>query len=290
MELDSLTYPEALKWIAEKANIAIEYEGGEFTKAELSKRDRLSETLRNVVAIYIRALEDGGYESPAMRELRDTRQLDDRSIGAWQLGYCDGKQELTQLLPNSLKELRELGLINENTGADIMGHSVIYPIHSRSGEVLAIAGRNLDYPANERPKWLNLANSPLYQKDKVLFGLNAAKAKAAKRGHMYVVEGYNDVISMHRGGAENTVATCGTALSQAQVEAIKKVCRKVVILRDSDGPGQKAAERDFMLCMQQGMEVDVCVLPLDQDPDDFVRSVMPAHQHYSAKPALAEVK
>ena len=144
---------------------------------------------------------------------------------------------------------------------------VIFPIHNPQGKTIAFAGRTL---TEQEPKYLNLPNSKVYQKNQTLFGLHLAKRPMAKEEHCIIVEGYTDVMAMHQLGFKNTVGICGTALTQQHLCAIKKYTDTIVLLFDGDTAGQKATLKALPIILSEGLNVQIACLPLGKDPCDLI--------------------
>ncbi|MGH2767424.1 MAG: toprim domain-containing protein, partial [Actinomycetota bacterium] len=142
---------------------------------------------------------------------------------------------------------------------------VTFAISDVSGEVVGFGGRAL---ADEQPKYLNSPETLVYHKGKILYGLDQAKAEMVRRGAAVVAEGYTDVIALHKFGATNAVATCGTALSEEHFATIKRFCDRAVLAFDADAAGAVASERGFGMHTRVGLEVLVAPIPPGKDPAD----------------------
>src|SRR5699024_7769422 len=153
---------------------------------------------------------------------------------------------------------------------------VMFPIHSMSGRILGFGGRIL---ANNKKlaKYLNSPDSEIYDKSKVLYGINQAKQSIAKEEKCYLVEGYTDVIQFYQIGIENTVATSGTALTPQQIRQINRLTETVVVVFDGDEAGTRASLRGIDLILEQGLNVKVCPLPEGADPDSFAKNNTTEH-------------
>jgi DNA primase catalytic core len=284
METQAQEYPDAVRQLADMLGVIVEYEGTDTTPEERDKRDELQRCLEGAMHLYLKKREALADDHHCMQHLLETRQLDRASIDSFELGYApaDGAWLAGKLLEQGLiMAALELGLVKTTDDSqrryDAMRDAIVYPIRNKAGRMCGFACR----PFSGKPaKYLNAPASDLYDKSRLLYGMNLAKRAIRKLGFAYVTEGYFDVMSLHRAGAENSVATCGTALTEAHCDLLKRHCKRVVILRDGDKAGKKAAKRDFELLLKAGLVVEVCHLPHGQDPDDYVRQHMPPQKSY----------
>lgn len=152
---------------------------------------------------------------------------------------------------------------------DVFRDRIMFPIHSSIGKIIGFGGRKIGN--SEGAKYINTAETLLYEKNKVLYGLFQAKAAIRKHGFAYLSEGYMDTIFMHQSGYENTVATSGTALTVEQVRLLRRFTKKVVLIYDGDSAGVKAAMRAIDILISEGMEVEILYLPDNHDPDSYLR-------------------
>lgn len=303
---EGLSFPEAVKKVAELAHITIEYDELPANyKEETESRETLFKINQAAAAKYAEQLTAMFDESrkaefavhPAVNEIVK-RGYDLDTIIQWQLGYAPGDTNGYQ--PNQWKFITnlvgdknyagalEVGLINTNKGHtyDVFRHRLIYPIHDHTGRVVSFGGRALPSLSTGEgrgeasdfvpAKYLNGKDSKIYHKETVLYGLNFAAKKIRACGFAYLTEGYTDVISFHQAGYDCTVGTCGTALTQKQCALLKRYTSKVVIFYDGDDAGQKATLRAIDLLTQEGFETSVVPMPVFDDgrkvdPDDLTR-------------------
>ena len=278
MELENMSYPEALKYLARKYNIPIEER--ELSDDEKKQKSKI-ESLR-IIADFA-----GKYFNNALLNSEEgtaiglayfkERQINTTTIDRFQLGYCSNKgSEFTDTAKkNGYKEdlLLELGLTKKGqySSFDFFKGRVIFPIHNLSGHVIAFGGRTLQKTKNIA-KYFNSPESPLYHKSDVLYGIYQAKRSITSSDKCYLVEGYTDVTSLHQAGIENVVASSGTALTTGQIRLIKRFTQNITILYDGDAAGIKAALKGIDLVLEQGMNVRVVLLPEGEDPDSFAKS------------------
>ncbi len=275
MEHEAFSYPEALRFVAKLYNIDIEetYQAPENAQ-EWNRRDAL-QIVNDFAEKYFEEnlWETDAGKSIALSYLKD-RGFIKKTIQAFHLGYAprdrDQFSKLAQQKSYKKEYLKELGLMTQHE-QDFFFDRIIFPIHSLSGKPIAFAGRLLQNRTNS-PKYLNSPESDIYQKRKVLFGLDLARKAIRSEGICFLVEGYTDVMMMHQNGIENVVATSGTALTSEQIRMIKRYCDTIHLIFDGDAAGVKATERAIDLILAEGMNVRILPLPEGQDPDEFVRA------------------
>ena len=277
MEHEKLSYPEALRYLANKYNIAIEEK--ELTADEIQQRNE-RESLMAVTAFasgYFSsqlAKEEGRAIGQAYFRNRGFR---DDIIKKFELGYSNEKRTAftDEALKNGYKKnyLVQTGLSieREDYMFDRFAGRVIFPIHSLSGNVIGFGGRTLKADKSIA-KYLNSPESDIYHKSRVLYGLFQAKKHIVSDERCFLVEGYTDVISMHQAGIENVVASSGTALTTEQIRLIKRFTQNVTILYDGDEAGIKASFRGIDMILEEGMNVKVVMLPEGEDPDSYAQS------------------
>lgn len=275
METKGKTFPEAIHWLADFENLQVEYENAEWAKKALeakNKKEELRPILKASLAKYQVELLNAPESHPAHLELRK-RGYDIDLAKEWGLGFAPGKDFIYSKVSDKgrTKEARELGLIGDTQ--DKFWNRLIYPIHDKNELLVGFAGRDLSGRPNSA-KWINPADSVIYNKEKILFGLSRAAAEIQKRNEVYLVEGYNDVIAWHRYGLENTVAPCGTAITDSQITILKKLTSKVCFTMDGDAAGIKSVIKHIPLFIKAGFSTSVILLP-ECDPDDFARDYAP---------------
>lgn len=285
MEHESLTYPEALKWLAAKYHIEIQEEE-ETDEQKLLKDERESMMIVSAFAqkYFSQFLwnENEG-RTIGLSYLRE-RGIRDDIIKKFDLGYCpDGKDLFTRQAQKQgykMEFLEKTGLSikREDWIRDRFAGRVMFPIHSISGRVIAFGGRILKADKNTA-KYLNSPESEIYHKSRVLYGIFQAKRDITRLDKCYLVEGYTDVLSMHQSGIENVVASSGTSLTPDQIRLIKRFTQNITILYDGDAAGIKASLRGIDLVLEEGVNVKVLLLPNGEDPDSFARSMSSGQLH-----------
>src|SRR5690606_26660834 len=277
MEVNGMDFISAVKELAKYKGIEVEYESEEFAKKHKERMEKIT-SLRPILNAslkkYRELLMDLERDHPAWNEL-EKRKYDKDLIIDWQIGFAPGSKFIyNNCVEAGVKEpAKELGLISDTN--DKYWNRLIYPIHDENDQLVGLAGRDLS-GKKEMAKWINPVDSTLYNKDQILFGLNKAKKEIAKSGNAWLVEGYNDVIAWHRYGIVNTVAPCGTSITNNQIQKLKKIARKVTLCFDSDAAGIKSMLKYIPAIIEAGMSVEVCQLPAGEngssDPDEFVRN------------------
>ncbi len=190
--------------------------------------------------------------------------------GSFDVGYApNGNALLTYARANGVKTeiLEEIGVLKSNDKGvyDFFRNRLIFPISNSRGQTIAFAGRDLN--ENSKVKYLNSPETSIYVKGNELYALNAARFAIKNEDRAYLVEGYPDVLRMHSIGIYNTVASCGTALTIAQVQLLKRYTNKTTLIFDGDTAGLRATDRNAELLIQNGFHVSVITLPEKQDPD-----------------------
>jgi DNA primase len=278
MEHEHYSYPEALRWVAQK--YGIEVEEVKRSPEEIKAMDE-RESMYNLSAFAQKYFSDQLHFNDEGKAVAHSyliqRGISDAAIKKFQIGYCLNKSdEFTKHATNhgyKKEYLLSTGLSSDRNERlyDKFRGRVLFPIHNVSGRVIGFGGRILTNDKN-RPKYLNSPESAIYHKSKVLYGIYFAKNEISKKDNCYLVEGYTDVISLHLAGVENVVASSGTSLTTDQIKLISRYTQNVTILYDGDNAGIKASFRGIDMILEQGMNVKVVLFPEGEDPDSFARS------------------
>jgi len=269
MDLEQLSYPEALKSLAKKYNIPIEED--ELTDeqaAQLQLSDSLYVVNQFAKDHFQQQLFETDYGKSVGLSYFKQRGFREEIIKKFGLGFANGgANDLMQKgISKGYEEavLEKAGLIKNKR--DFFRNRVQFPIHNVSGKVIGFGGRILT--ANKKaPKYLNTPETDIYNKRKTLYGIYFARKAIVKMNECYMVEGYTDVISLHQAGIENIVASSGTSLTADQVRLVKRYAPNMTILYDGDKAGIKAALRGLDIVIEQDMNVKVVLLPEGEDPD-----------------------
>ncbi len=280
IDYQQLSYPDSLRYLAKKYNIEIDEEqlSDEQKQKELEKHN-LVESIhiansfaQKFYTDFMLHNEDGGIGLSYFKE----RGFLNHTIEKFQLGFApdQGDAFTKHALQNGfqLEVLKRAGLTSpkENSTYDFFRNRVMFPIHNMTGKVVAFGGRIM-VKDPKSPKYVNTAESEVYQKSRILYGAYFAKSEISKKNECLLVEGYTDVISLHQSGIENAVASSGTALTPDQIRLIKRITPNITMLYDGDAAGIKAALRGTDLILEEGMNVRVVILPDSEDPDSYVR-------------------
>ena len=290
MELEQMTYPDALRWLAKKYNIEIqEREMTNEEKQRESERESMY-IVNDWAAKYFQDILQNDVDGRAigMQYFR-SRGFRDDIIRKFQLGFA--LPQRTALFDEAVKKgynpkyLTATGLcfkVDKDEAGNRSGQDqyldrfsgrAIFPWTSVSGKIVAFGGRVLDSRTKGvNQKYVNSPDSEIYHKERELYGLYQAKKAIAKEDCVYMVEGYTDVISMHQCGIENVVANSGTALSIHQIRLLHRFTCNIVLLYDGDAAGVHAALRGTDMLLEEEMNVKVLLLPDGNDPDSFARN------------------
>lgn len=290
MELEQMSYPDALRWLAKKYNIEIQ-------EREMTSEEKQRESERESMFIvnewaakYFQDILQNDVDGRAigMQYFR-SRGFRDDIIQKFQLGFA--LPQRTALFDEAVKKgynpkyLTATGLcfkVDKDEAGNRSGQDqyldrfsgrAIFPWTSVSGKIVAFGGRVLDSRTKGvNQKYVNSPDSEIYHKERELYGLYQAKKAIAKEDCVYMVEGYTDVISMHQCGIENVVANSGTALSIHQIRLLHRFTSNIVLLYDGDAAGVHAALRGTDMLLEEEMNVKVLLLPDGNDPDSFARN------------------
>ena len=278
MEKEHLTFPEALRYLADKYHIEIKEK--ELTSEEMkaqSMRESMMQVNKFAAEYFVNTLwnTDEG-KSVGLSYLR-SRGISDEMIKKFKIGYCPDRY--SAFYDTAVKSgfdpkvLTEVGLCSkgEKHTTDRFRGRVIFPVHSISGREVAFGGRALKMD-DKTAKYVNSPESLIYHKSNELYGIYFAKNEIVKKDNVYLVEGYTDVTSMHQSGIENVVASSGTSLTYGQINMIHRFTSNITVLYDGDSAGIKASLRGIDMLLEHNMNVKVLLLPDSEDPDSFARS------------------
>lgn len=279
MEIEQLSYGQALRFLAKKYNIPIpEREQTDEERRAQSERESMlavNEFARDYFSTTLTSTPEGQNIGMAYFRQRGISELMVKKFG---LGYSmeayDGLLKAARAKGFSDRFLVETGLVIKNDQGkmyDRFRGRVIYPIYSLSGRVLAFGGRTLRSDKT-MAKYVNSPESSIYSKRAELYGLYQARQAINRKKKCILVEGYMDVISMHQAGVENVVASSGTSLTERQIHLIHRFADDVTVIYDSDPAGIKASLRGIDLLLAQGLNIKVVLLPDGDDPDSFAQT------------------
>lgn len=271
-EIEHLDFVGAVEWLAGKAGIAIRYTERNQDEGR-KRRSALVDAMAKAVAWYHERLLHGADAGRARGYLR-SRGIDGDIVRAYQLGWAPaGWDELARALrvPDDVLVESGLGFLNRRGGqTDAFRGRLLFPIFDANGDPVAFGGRVL--PGDDGPKYKNSPGSAIYDKSKVLYGLNWAKSDIVNADEAIVCEGYTDVIGFATAGVPRAVATCGTALTEEHLRLLRRFARRVVLAFDADAAGQNAAARFYQWERDLELDVAVAALPAGVDPGDMART------------------
>ena len=284
MEKEALSFPEALRILADKTGVVLKQENIK----ERAKRNRILEVLDLAGKYYEYVLKsDSGKE---LRKYLEGRGLDEEKISFWRIGYSsDSWDALYKFLKArplnaekySDEEILKAGLIIKKEKFSQGGNyydrfrdRIMFPIWDINGNIVAFTARVNPYKeATEKfGKYINSPQTEVYDKSRLLFGLDKAKEEIRKKDLVVIVEGQMDAISCYNHGIKNVVASSGTALTREQITLIKRFTNKVALVFDMDSAGQMAVDRGVRECLSQGMKVKIITLPSGKDPDESLKN------------------
>ena len=276
MEMDKITFPEAVRAVAEKCGIAVPRarERTPEERKENQQRTSLVELHREAAAFFVQQL-NATQEGRAAKAYLLDRGLDSEAMARFGIGFApSGGEALLRAFKQKYPEkvLEASGLFSRDQNGrlfDRFRRRVMFPIANDSGKIVAFGGRAL---GDDLPKYLNSPETPIYTKSNLLYHLDRAKEALRQRDFAVLVEGYMDAIAVARSGISNVVASCGTSLTEPQVKLLNRFTRRIIVNYDPDTAGQAATERSLAILLEQGAEVRVLALPGGKDPDSFIRS------------------
>jgi DNA primase len=277
-EVEHLDFVDAVERLAARAGIQLRYDDTSYSQ-DRKRRDRLQAAVAAAIDFYHQRLmthEDAGL---ARRYLR-SRSYEREAAERFMLGSSpDGFDELSRHLQAqkfSRADITDagLGFVNRaNKIQDAFRGRVMFPIYDQRGEAAGFGARSLD---GTPPKYKNTQETPIYQKSRLLYGLNWAKSEIVARGEVVICEGYTDVMAFVLAGVPNVVATCGTALADEHFTMLKNFARKVTLAYDADAAGRAAAERCYQWEQKFEVQFQVADLPAGRDPGDLWPADAPA--------------
>ena len=288
MKQENLSFGEAVRYMAKKANIEVaDYGAGSDGLRE--KREKILRTNEEAMKFFMKNL----HGSAAATSYLEKRGIDGESINRFCIGYASIERDM---LFRYLKKkgfsdsfLSDTGLfVSHGKGyRDLFRGRIIFPILNLKNDVIAFGGRVMD---NSLPKYINSPETEIFKKSETLFAINLAKEEIRKKGYAIIVEGYLDTIVCHQYGFSNTVAPLGTALTSRQLQKLKLLCKRVVLVFDGDDAGISAARRSFAILCENDFKAKVLLLPKGEDPDSFLRknASRPFHKMLSAAMSMIE--
>lgn len=289
MKHENISYPESLRYIAKKYNIAVEET--EVSK-EVIQEKQLADALFIINERALKFYQEQLFETDKGKSIGlqyfKQRGFREETIRKWGLGFApEYRDALTKTLVGegySIENLRKVGLTSSYDN-DFFRGRVMFAIQGLAGKPIAFAGRIMQADA-KAPKYINSPETEIYFKSKILYGLYHARKAVQQKDECILCEGYTDVISLHQAGIENVVASSGTSLTTEQIRLIKRFTPNIKILYDGDAAGIKAAVRGLDMVLEEDMNVKIVLLPNKEDPDSYVQRIgATAFQEYIDKEA-----
>ena len=275
MATERLSFPEAVRRVAQLAGIPVPQDvpSGGASSPEARLRAALQEVHQRAVDFYQKQLQSA--EASPLREIIRQRGVREETVEEFGLGFASGKGDvlagflLKEDFPGKVLDASGL-LLRRDTGGfrDRFRNRWIFPIAAENGKVVAFAGRAI---GQEQPKYLNSPETPLYSKSHVLYNLFRAREAIRRTNSAVLVEGYMDAIAVHQAGVPNVVASCGTSLTQRQVQKLSRYGREVVVNYDPDSAGKTATDRSLAVLLEEEMNVRILRLEGSMDPDLFIQ-------------------
>jgi DNA primase len=275
METEHVTFFEAVKSLADRAGIQIEFENEPYDP-DRNKTEQLYEINKRAGKYFYDNLvsRHGEYA----REYLIQRGLKDEMIKKFGLGYSlREKDALYNQFQNDFSEedLIASGLVLNIAAKEMRDRfrgRLMFPVFNEAGKVIAFGGRRMFDEGTDEAKYINSPETRIYNKSKTLYGLNFAKSRIKETGFVILVEGYMDLISLFQYGIENVVASSGTSLTNLHVKILSRYTKEVVIVFDSDLAGQNASRRAIELIIENDLSVGIVALPLGHDPDTYIKN------------------
>lgn len=270
MGVENLDFSEAVKFLAQRVGLPLPEEGADLSMSRL--RTRILEINREAGRFYFGTLSTPEGK-PGLDYFR-RRGLDGKTIRHFGLGYApDSGFALVNHLRGkgyTQEELVQSDMVRRSQKGNLYDRyrgRIMFPIFDLRGNVVAFGGRIL---TNEKPKYINTSDTPVYHKSSGLFAMNLAKDSGSRQ--LILAEGYMDVIALHRAGFTNAIASLGTALTEEQARIIRRYADEAIICYDSDEAGRRATQRAIPILKKAGLLVRVITVPGNKDPDEFFRS------------------
>jgi DNA primase len=275
MRHENLSFPEAVRALADRYGVRIP-ESNSMPSQRDSEIQKLLQLHRAAAEFFAQHLG----QNPSVRDYCRQRHFSREVVERFGLGYAPDTWEALGRAMQGQGFTQELllqsGLVvardHQRGCYDRFRHRLMFPIADRQGRPVAFGGRLLDAAAvAQAPKYLNSPETPIFQKNRTLYGFHLAKQAIRQHGQAIIVEGYTDVMACHRQGVTHVVGTLGTALTEAHVDMLKGMVKDVVLVFDADAAGGKATERGIGLFLDAGVRVQIVELPEGDDPDSFLQ-------------------
>ena len=273
MEHEQLSYPQAIKFLAKKYNIEVEETAiSSQQKEKIDQKEKFILICEFAKKFFKEQLNKTDFGKNIAYNYLLERGFDKNTIEDFEIGCLtekrDSLKEFSVEKGYDIDDLVSLGLISSKNQNDIYRSRIIFPIKTISGRTVGFGARVIK-SSSKSAKYINSPDSIIYNKSKILYGLHNSKNEIVKNDNCYIVEGYTDVIRFHQKGIKNVVSSSGTALTTGQINIIRRLTKNITMLFDSDNAGVNATIRSIDMILSEGMNVNICLFPENEDPDSF---------------------
>ena len=273
MEHEQLSYPQAIKFLAKKYNIEVEETAiSSQQKEKIDQKEKFILICEFAKKFFKEQLNKTDFGNNIAYNYLLERGFDKSTIEDFEIGCLtekrDSLKEFSVEKGYDIDDLVSLGLISGKNQNDIYRSRIIFPIKTISGRTVGFGARVIK-SSSKSAKYINSPDSIIYNKSKILYGLHNSKNEIVKNDNCYIVEGYTDVIRFHQKGIKNVVSSSGTALTSGQINIIRRLTKNITMLFDSDNAGINATIRSIDMILSEGMNVNICLFPENEDPDSF---------------------
>ena len=273
MEHEQLSYPQAIKFLAKKYNIEVEETAiTSEQKEKIDQKEKFILICEFAKKFFKEQLNKTDFGKNIAYNYLLERGFNKSTIEDFEIGCLtekrDSLKEYSVEKGYDIDDLVSLGLISSKNQNDIYRSRIIFPIKTISGRTVGFGARVIK-SSSKSAKYINSPDSIIYNKSKILYGLNNSKNEIVKNDNCYIVEGYTDVIRFHQKGIKNVVSSSGTALTTGQINIIRRLTKNITMLFDSDNAGVNATIRSIDMILSEGMNVNICLFPENEDPDSF---------------------
>ncbi len=271
MKRHNWSFTEAKQALAERAGITLAQTGAD-ARREDAKREKLRSIVGQLAESYGKIF--GSKMATEQRAYMLGRGITQDTLDSWGIGYAPNAHDratqhmLTLYTETDLIEAGVTAKSEDGHLYDVFRNRIVIPIRDEKGRIVGFGGRAW---GDTNAKYLNSPKSPIFEKERILFGLHRAQESIRKSGVVVVVEGYMDAIQAHQAGFTNVVAQMGTAMTEAQIERVKSA-DKVILALDGDTAGQSAMLRAIPNLLKVKTDIRIAVMPVGQDPDDVIRA------------------
>ncbi len=270
MKMEGVEFSDALRILAKKAGVKLTQQN----KEKETKTKRMFDICELSALFFSEQLQKSKHGKEVQEYLKE-RGITKESIQEWKIGYAPvAKDFLAKYLIGegyTREEIAQAGVCagKNNYSFDRFRGRIIFPIFNISGSVVGFGGR-VFFKKDKRAKYINSPVTPLYDKSKIMYGLHSAKMEIRRADQSIVVEGYTDVILSHQAGYKNVVSSSGTALTESQLEILKRYSKRMLTAFDMDSAGMSATEKGISIAQEKGFDIKVIAMEKDEDPADVI--------------------